>query len=325
MAHIRITSSGVPPVVLWSSMLLIAAGCSDGSRSATPTSPTATPSIAQSASLNAVRITDAALRPFPGRENAYRFRTEDLEQRYRQMGRTRVQTFVNPEGSVIWVGEYLRYRAGQCSHADAFSRIRSQINGGGVPAVCGQDEQPFPPRNEALAFRRELEAVYQARGAGLADTVVDDEGDVIWTMEYYRYVLSGCSHTVAIQKIMEQIAGSPVPADCGGTTTQPLVVSFSVRNTPCIAPATGQVSCQFAVALSGGLPPYTYEWQFRSPNGRQAEERGTIVSPVLGCDYSAGVGQFNVAVTLTVRQSGGSPVTITGNQLVVRAANACGT
>ena len=241
------------------------------------------------------------------------------------MGRARVQTFVDPEGSVIWVGEYLRYRAAQCSHAQAFDRIRIQINGGGVPSGCGENEQPFPPRNEALTFRRELEAVYQARGAALADTVVDDEGDVIWTMEYYRYVLSGCSHADAIAKIMTQISGGGVPADCGGPTIQPLVVSFSVRNTPCIAPSAAAVSCQFAVALTGGLPPYSYEWQFRSPNGRLAEERGTIVSPTLGCDYSAGVVQFNLAVTLTVRQSGGNPVTITGNQAITRAAGACGT
>ena len=187
MSKIRINRLGVPQAALYSSMLLVAAACSDGSRSsAIPTSPTASSSMQQPPIAGILRVTDAVLRPFPGRQDAYRFRTQDLEQRYRQMGRSRVQTFVDPEGSVIWVGEYLRYRAGQCSHADAFARIRTQINGGGVPAACGENEQPFPPRNEALTFRRELEAVYQARGAGLADTVVDDEGDVIWTMEYYR-------------------------------------------------------------------------------------------------------------------------------------------
>ena len=81
-------------------------------------------------------------------------------------------------------GGDLRYRAGQCSHEEAFTRVRAQINGGGVPGPCGQNEQPFPGRAEALSFRRQLEAVYQSRGAGLADTVVDDEGDVIRTMEY---------------------------------------------------------------------------------------------------------------------------------------------
>jgi hypothetical protein len=315
---------GLGAGVFFSSLTLVTA-CSDGSRSSAMRSPTAPSSVLPYPGQAAVRVVDAVLRPFPGRQDAFRFRTQDLEQRYRAMGRSRVQTFVDPEGSVIWVGEYLRYRAGECTHSQAFDRIRIQINGGGVPAPCGQNEQSFPPRNEALTFRRELEAVYQTRGAGLADTVVDDEGDVIWTMEYYRYVLSGCSHADAIAKIMTQISGGGVPADCGGPVVQPLVVSFSVRNTPCIAPSTGPVSCQFAVALTGGLPPYSYEWQFRSPNNALVPEEGTVVSPVLGCGFQAGLVQFNVGVTLTVRQSGGSPVTVTGNQLVTRAAGACGT
>jgi hypothetical protein len=306
--------------------MALAAACGDGDRSSAALSPTAPSAILPRSGQPAVRVVDAILRPFPGREDAYRFRTQELEPRYRAMGRSRFPTFVDPEGSVIWVGEYLRYRAAQCTHGQAFERIRTQINGGGVPAVCGQNEQPFPPRNEALVFRRELEAVYQARGAGQADTVVDDEGDVIWTMEYYRYVLSGCSHADATARIMTQIAGGGVPADCGGAIIQPLAASISVRNTPCVAPSAGPVSCQFVAIRSGGVTPYSTEWQFRNPaNNQTVELDGSTVSPTLGCGYSSGVTTFNLAITLTVRESTGTRVTVTGNQQVARAAGACGT
>jgi hypothetical protein len=84
--------------------------CSDESRSlpAIPTAPSATTgpaATADSGSQSPIRNSTWALRPFPGRQDAYRFRTENLEPAYRAMGRGRFQTFVDPEGSVIWVGE----------------------------------------------------------------------------------------------------------------------------------------------------------------------------------------------------------------------------
>ena len=58
----------------------------------------------------ASRLTTDALRPFPDRQLAFQFRSVNLEQLYRtQLARGVFPTNVNPEGSVIWVSEYLRY------------------------------------------------------------------------------------------------------------------------------------------------------------------------------------------------------------------------
>lgn len=321
-------------VLLASSFVLVMTGCSDGSRSSLAKAMPAAPSAMTDSPPQGTLSSGAfALRPFPGREFAYRFRTENLEPAYRAMGRGRFPTFVDPEGSVIWVGEYLRYRAGQCSHTEAFSRVATQINGGGVQAACGQNEQPFPGRQEALRFRRELEAVYQARGAGQADTVVDDEGDVIWTMEYYRYALSGCSHTVTIQKILEQIAQRGVPPDCFVPSTQPpseagdpLTGTLNTENLPCIAPATGSLSCRFVATAAGGRSPYQFSWRFTNPvNGQVVMGSGTPQSPDLGCGFSSGVPSFNLGVSVTIRDNGGSSITLNGSRVIARAAGACGT
>ena len=308
-------------------------GCNDGNRSslAIPTAPSATTDPATTTdpgSQSTIRNSTWALRPFPGRQDAFRFRTENLEQAYRAMGRGRFQTFVDPEGSVIWVGEYLRYRAGQCSHEEAFARVRAQINGGAVPEPCGQNEQPFPGRAEALSFRRQLEAVYQSRGAGLADTVVDDEGDVIWTMEYYRYVLSGCTHSVTIQKILDQIANRGVPADCfvaPVVVDAPLTGTLNTENLPCIAPGAGPVSCRFVATAAGAQPPYQFSWRFTNPaNNTVVTGSGTPQSPDLGCNFSNNVTTFNLGVSVTI-SGGGQSITINGSRQIARAANACGT
>ena len=320
--------------VLACASILINAACSDGDRASTAQSPTSPSAVSAGPVQTAIRSIDFALRPFPGRADAYRFRINDLEQKYRGMGRSRVATYVDPEGSVIWVGEYLRYRAGQCSHDEAFNRIRTQINGGGVPEACGQNEQPFPPRNEALTFRQALEPVYQARGAALADTVVDAEGDVIWTMEYYRYVLSGCSNTQSIQKIMDQIDGRGVPADCGAPIPPPppppsaLTGSYAVFGAPCIIPASGNGTCSFVGSARGGAAPYRYRWRFTNPSNIQlVQPEGESVNPAFGCGFQAGqqdgVVNVNVQVALTITDAAGTSITVNGTQVFTRPAGNC--
>jgi hypothetical protein len=198
---------------------------------------------------------------FPGRQDAFQFRRLDLESVYRDtLRRGLFATNVNPEGSVVWVSEYLRYRVNQCSHEQAIDRILIQIRGGGVPAVCGQQPQPFPDRRDALDFRRRLEPIYRdTLREPIAQTYVDDEGDVIWTMEYLRYRLSGCGHTVAIQKILDQINGRGVQADCGGgpkpsPNPEPqVVVDFRMNPDPCPLRLDGtntRTNCTFDASIS---------------------------------------------------------------------------
>jgi hypothetical protein len=85
----------------------------------------------------------------------------------------------------------------------------------------------FPPRNETFAFRQTLESVYQTQLRRTAtSTFVDLEGDIVWTQEYLRYRVSGCSHDAAVQSVLTEIDGRAGPADCGGS------VSFPPRNEP---------------------------------------------------------------------------------------------
>ncbi len=90
-------------------------------------------------------------------------------------------------------------------------------------------------------------------GASRCQTFVDPEGDVIWTQEYMRYRVSSCSHADAIAKVMAQIDGAGVPADC---TPKPLfaqfVVSGPLGSDRCRAPASGFADCTFNGSTSTG-------------------------------------------------------------------------
>ena len=73
----------------------------------------------------------------------------------------------------------------------------------------------FPPRNEALDFRNQLEAKYRdGLKRGPTSTTVDREGDVVWTQEYLRYRVNSCGHGVAVQNVLTQIDGHAAPPVC---------------------------------------------------------------------------------------------------------------
>jgi len=74
---------------------------------------------------------------FPSRADSLDFRRQ-LETKYQQMGRGLSSTAVDLEGAVIWIQEYLRYRANGCDHATAVQKVFTQIDGGPVPDICQQ-------------------------------------------------------------------------------------------------------------------------------------------------------------------------------------------
>jgi hypothetical protein len=155
---------------------------------------------------------------FPPREESLDFRTA-LEAKYRDsLRRSRSSTAVDNEGDVVWTQEYLRYRVNQCSHAVAIANVLTQIAGNAGPAVCGLTpggQMLFPPRNESLDFRNQLEAEYRdvLHRSG-SSTSVDIEGDIVWTQEYLRYRVNGCGHAVAVQDVLLQIDGFAAPPVC---------------------------------------------------------------------------------------------------------------
>jgi hypothetical protein len=78
----------------------------------------------------------SAVIAFPPRNQTYAFRLQ-LEDFYKtDLGRAAVRTSVDPEGDVVWIQEYLRYRLNGCTHAQSIDKVGQQIDGKGVQPVC---------------------------------------------------------------------------------------------------------------------------------------------------------------------------------------------
>lgn len=166
---------------------------------------------------------------FPPRNEPFLFRT-NLESKYRDgLRREATTSFVDIEGTIVWTQEYLRYRVNQCGHAEAVARVLRQIDGFGADAVCGLvSTTAFPPRNEPMDFRAQLELKYRdGLRRGPTATFVDAEGDIVWTIEYLRYRLSSCGHAAAEAKVFAQIDDrSRIPPDCTVCSGIPGVTAF---------------------------------------------------------------------------------------------------
>jgi hypothetical protein len=129
-------------------------------------------------------------------------------------------TYVDAEGAVIWLTEYARQRVGQCGHDTAATNTLNQITSGGGTQVCGltlAGAIPFPPRNEGLLFMNQLDNTYRdslRRVQG--SSYVNNEGAVVWVLEYLRYRLNGCNHGDATTKVLQQIRGQGIQPVCIG-------------------------------------------------------------------------------------------------------------
>ena len=133
---------------------------------------------------------------------------------------------------------------------------------------------------------------------------------------------------------------------CGGDSpTQPTSIygpqppaTFRIDDQPCVAPATGAVSCRFVVTSPGIFVPipangpaeydssYTYNWRFTNPeNGRGVEVNGVAWRPSMDCTFAPGMTTFVVSVRLTVHRAFDYYTTGYGSTRVTRAPGACGT
>ena len=129
-----------------------------------------------------------------------------------------VATFVDPEGAVVWLSEYARYRVGLCDHGAAQSRVFTIVDGGATVGVCALTPTgaiPFPPRNEGLQFMNALNVKYRdSLGRSAVTSFVDNEGAVVWVLEYFRYRLNGCTHGDAVTRVFQQILGQGIQPTC---------------------------------------------------------------------------------------------------------------
>ena len=129
-----------------------------------------------------------------------------------------VTTYVDPEGVVVWLSEYARYRVGLCDHGTATIRVFSQIDNTGVYGVCALTPAgpiPFPPRDEGLDFMNGLDVKYHdGLGRSAMTSFVNNEGAVVWVLEYFRYRLNGCGHGDATAKVLAQVRGEGIQPVC---------------------------------------------------------------------------------------------------------------
>jgi hypothetical protein len=98
------------------------------------------------------------------------------------------------------------------------TRVFWQIDAGvmsGVCAITPGGAIPFPARNEGLDFMNQLDAVYRDRLRRSPSSVyVNNEGRVVWILEYLRYRLNGCGHVDAATRVFQQILGQGIQPVC---------------------------------------------------------------------------------------------------------------
>jgi hypothetical protein len=142
-----------------------------------------------------------------------------------------------------------------------------------------------------------------------------------------RYRVSGCSHAEATAKVMAQIDGAGVPADC---TPKPLFAQFVVSGPlgagRCRAPASGFADCSFNGSTSTGPAPITrYDWTY-STTLATGSGTGVVFVPTIGCNFSAsGAPEFPITVTLTVTDAVGSRASFSlAGVIGVRPPGECG-
>ncbi len=52
------------------------------------------------------------------------------------LGRAPITTYVDQEGDVVWIQEYLRYRVNGCGHWIAVQSVFVQVDGAPPPELC---------------------------------------------------------------------------------------------------------------------------------------------------------------------------------------------
>ena len=208
-----------PPVVFVVLALASAAGCSGGGGGQNPIAPSAITEFSNGASRS-VLLPRGDLGPsavtFPQRSDVLDL-LRGLEQIYQtSLFRAAGTTYVDPEGTAVWLQEYLRFRVNLCSDADAVAKVMSEIDGGPAAPVCGvTNTAVFPPQNESAGFMLQLESKYQnGLKRPAMPTYLDDLGTAVWMQEYLRYRTIKCAHSEAFEKVRQQIYGNGVQPGC---------------------------------------------------------------------------------------------------------------
>ena len=312
-------SNGLVGMFFSAAVLLLAGmSCSD-SRPATPAGPstvTAGTSAAAPRLFADLSVFDSRSGPmvvrFPPRNEPLNFKLQ-LEAKYRdQLGRSAGSTYVDPEGDIVWTTEYLLYRLNLCGHADSVAKVMRQIDTGVLQPLCGTAAEgtiPFPPRNEPLDFRNQLEAKYRdGLGRSPSSTYVDLEGDVVWISEYTRFRVNECDHADSVQKVFRIIDGAGDQPVC--VREVPVDIRAVINGPSGTVNAGTNVSFSGLNSSSNKGTIVSYQWKCSETQTSNCS--ASDATPAFRYAKSGPLGTtVNHTVTLTVRDSAGNSATST--------------
>ena len=284
---------------------------------------------------------------FPSRADSLEFRRA-LETKYQQMGRGTGATFVDAEGAVIWIQEYLRYRTNGCDHATAEQKVFAQIDGGPVQDICAQPCTLTAVPSFIDVGVGAMSGTFEVRPSGANCNIGWTATSSASWLTFPAGTSPGGGFTTFPYSVAQNTGGVPrsgritvsfaggstefrvnqggVPFNVGFTTTDPFR-SGSQPTTECWLRSTA-TPCTFTAFANLPGNTYTYAWTATYVYGTTKSSAGTA-SALTITDGCGGAGAtvdgppVELVVTLTVSDEQGNTVTVRsgeGNQpaLVLR-------
>lgn len=276
---------------------------------------------------------------FPPRDQVFEFRRR-LEAKYQSMGRPAQPSAVDPEGSVIWTQEYMRYRVNECDHASAVQKVFQQIDGGPVSDTC----VPACRYRVAPGVSR----FDDGQHAGFVD-LIGEPGGCAWTagstapwLTFDSAYASGSNGITIPYTVAQNVSGGDrtgriVFSWPGGTTTffvdqggSPFITSFTMTD-PFRSGTTPTSECHLrssatpcTFSASSNLPggSYTFTWNASYVYGgavKTATQTGasssfTITDACGASDSTAGGVDADLEISVQVTDSNGNTQTIRSGQ-----------
>jgi hypothetical protein len=274
-----------------------------------------------------------ALVAFPPRDQALAFALL-LNLKYQQMARSQTLSFVDLEGAIIWLQEYLRYYTNGCDHETSIANTLTQIDGNPAPRVCFVPTCKYTasenPKNvpggggtfTVIMFRREGECDWTAKSQSSFIKLQTTSGSFSGPLTFTVESSSGQARRGSI--LVEWTGGSEeVVVDQGAPSLPATVQLFdfnkgSGETTECDIVLASQ-SCTLK-ALPGGAQ--TYSWQVVYEKGgvhKNFSQTGGsdtfVINESCGGAGSSSEGVVaEVVVTLTVTDTAGNTVTVVTGQ-----------
>jgi hypothetical protein len=164
---------------------------------------------------------------FPPRDEPFDFRRQ-LELKYQTMGRRSTSTFVDIEGIIVWLQEYLRYRVSSCDHASSVQKVFTQIDGGGVQPDCTPPPPPPPPPASCLYTVSPSIQTFTSAGGSFTATVTRTSGSCSWTATSDASFITLTGATAGADP---GSFGVTVAANTGAARTGTVTIAFSGGST----------------------------------------------------------------------------------------------